>query len=27
VYTGESEGPVARIEMLLMLLAIAIHED
>jgi len=27
VYTGESEGPVARIEMLLMLLAIAVHED
>jgi hypothetical protein len=27
VYTGESEGPVARIEMILMLLAIAVHED
>jgi hypothetical protein len=27
VYTGETEGPVARVESLLMLLAIAIHED
>jgi hypothetical protein len=27
VYTGESKGPVARIETLLMLLAIAVHED
>ena len=27
VYTGELEGPVARIETLLMLLAIAVHED
>jgi len=27
VYTGDSEGPVARIETLLMLLAIAVHED
>jgi hypothetical protein len=27
VYTGELEGPVARIETLLMLLATAVHED
>jgi dihydroxyacetone kinase DhaKLM complex PTS-EIIA-like component DhaM len=27
VYTGQSEGPVARIESLMMLLAIAAHED
>jgi hypothetical protein len=27
VYTGETEGPVARVESLMMLLAIAIHED
>jgi hypothetical protein len=27
IYSGESEGPVARVESLLMLLGIAIHED
>ncbi len=27
VYTGETEGPVARVESLMMLLAIAIHQD
>jgi hypothetical protein len=27
VYTGETEGPVARVESLMMLLAIAINED
>jgi hypothetical protein len=27
VFTGESEGPVARVESLLMLLAIAAHQD
>jgi len=27
VYTGESEGPVARIESLMMLLSIAVHQD
>ena len=27
IFEGESKGPVARIESLLMLLAIAVHQD